>query len=305
MSNLTQHPVKIDTGHYYVLAPMLPYVETILHSASVSRPEFLKIIKWASGCQNDPRLVDMVWKAGDVSAKVPYLLEAGETPDSILATLREIAQPHAAHLQSLPDAVQTTIHLLLSINTVPRGCEKYGIPALLEIDCMQGEIVQALHRLRRGRQLAADFHAHNQAALQRLDEDWPRLRAEKSPQWPNSPLPEKAQMHFQPFFDKEGRLAYVQEACVIVDAPDAHLLQAFIPPILRHPLPANVPVPVTGSADWLLREVGKIGRHFTRALLGIIKARLTAERVALDARNYDLINQHAQEALQELVETTP
>jgi hypothetical protein len=305
MSNLSQHTVKIDTGRYYVLAPILPFVEISLQSTPINQYEFLKIVNRAAGYQNDPRLVEMVWKGGDASAKVPYLMETGETPDSILATLREIARPHVEHLQSLPDAVQTTIHLLLSINTLPRGCEKYGVPALLEIDCIQREIVETLHTLMRGRQLALDFHTDNKAALQRLDDDWPRLRDEKSSQWPNSPLPEKSQMHYQPYFDRHGRLVYLHETCVIVDAPDAHKLQAFTPPVLQHPVPANVPVPATGSADWLIREVGKIGRHFTRALLGIIKAHLAAEQVALEARNYDLINQHAEEALREFVEKTP
>jgi hypothetical protein len=64
-------------------------------------------------------------------------------------------------------------------------------------------------------------------------------------------------------------------------------------------------VPTIGSADWLIREVGKVGRHFTRALLEIIKEHLVAEQVALDSRNYALINQQAQEALQEYVHKTP
>ena len=112
-------------------------------------------------------------------------------------------------------------------------------------------------------------------------------------------------MQYEPFFDKAGRLISLRETCVIVDAPDAHKLQWFIPPVLQRPLPPNVPVPTVGSADWLIHEVGKIGRHFTRALLEIIKAHLVAEQIALESRNYTLINQHAQDALQEYVHKTP
>jgi hypothetical protein len=252
-------------------------------------------------------MIEMVRKAGDASAKVPYLMDAGETAYSILATLREIVQPHLEHIQSLPDKVQATIHLLLSINTVPRGCEVYALPALLEIDRIQGDIVRTLRHYMGGRPLARDFHNNLITALQILDRDWPRLRQGKGLRWPNSPLPlpAQAQMQYEPFFNTAGRLVSLRETCVIVDAPDAYKLQWFIPSVLRRPLPTNVPVPTIGSADWLIREVGKVGRHFTRALLEIIKAHLTAEQVALDSRNYVLINQYAQEALQEYVHKTP
>jgi hypothetical protein len=46
-------------------------------------------------------------------------------------------------------------------------------------------------------------------------------------------------------------------------------------------------------------------RHFTRALLEIIKAHLAAERVALEARNYEFISRQAQDALREYIEKTP
>jgi hypothetical protein len=298
------HPLAVNTEHFYVLAPIAPFVDIGLRFSDISRREFDKIVKRTADYQNDPRLIEMVRRAGDDSAKVPYLLEADETPDSILATLRAIAQPHVDYLRGLPGPVQTTIHLLLSINTVPRGCEQYGLPALLEIDRIQGEFVKALSARMTGRQLAQKFHADNRAALQQLDQDWPRLLAEHSSQWTHA-LPEQTRMHFRPYFDPNDRLVYLHETCVIVDAPDAPLLRKFVPPVLQHPRPANVPVPETGSADWLIREVGKIGRHFTRALLGIIKAHLAAERVALEPSNYELINQHAQEALQEFVASNP
>jgi hypothetical protein len=62
---------------------------------------------------------------------------------------------------------------------------------------------------------------------------------------------------------------------------------------------------VTGSADWLLREVGKIGRQFTRALVEIIKTHLAVEHAALGSRNFELINQQAQDTLREFIERNP
>jgi hypothetical protein len=82
-------------------------------------------------------------------------------------------------------------------------------------------------------------------------------------------------------------------------------LQALTPAVLRRPLPSHIPAPATGSADWLLREVGKIGRQFTRALVEIIKTHLAAERIALEARNYELITRQAHEALREFIEANP
>jgi hypothetical protein len=304
MAHHQTKPLKINTGRYFILSPILPFVDIILQCTPINRREFSQIVDLATGYQNDPRLIEMVRKAGDASAKVPYLLDDGETPDSILNTLRKIAQPHVEHLHSLPESVQATIHLMLSINVVPKGCERYGIPALLEIDRMQGEIVLALRELFGNRQLAMDFHKDNIAALQMLDKDWPRLREDRSI-WPHGPLPEHSQIHYKPFFDKAERLMYMQETYVVIDSPNATMLREFTPAVLQNPLPANVPVPVTGSADWLIRTVGKIGRHFTRALLGIIKTRLEAERVALELKNYELINQHALDALRDYVERMP
>jgi hypothetical protein len=305
MANPKHRPSTIDTGRYYVLVPLPPFVDICLHSIAINPHEFSKIVDLAAHYPNDPRIIEMVRMGGDASAKVPYLMQVGETADSILTSLREIAQPHAERLESLPDPILATIHLLLSTNTVPKGCEMYGIPALLEIDRIQGDIVKTLHALMNGRQLARDFLNDNITALQMLDQDWPRLRDEKSFLWHKNLLPENAQMHYQPLYDKADRLVSLHETCVIVDSPDVRKLQELTPPILQRPLPANVPAPTTGSADWLLREVGKIGRHFTRALLEIIKAHLAAERVALDARNYHLINQQAQDALREFIEKTP
>jgi hypothetical protein len=155
------------------------------------------------------------------------------------------------------------------------------------------------------RQLAKEFHDNNIAALKMLDEDWPRLRKEKSAHWPNTPLPEKSQMKYEPFFTKDDRLVYLHETCVIVDAPNADTLQRLTHPILRSPHLANVPVPKTGSEDWLIRTVGKIGRHFTRAFLEIIKTRLAEEKVALESQNYELINRQALDALREFIEKRP
>ncbi|MBP7693410.1 MAG: hypothetical protein KA764_15920 [Anaerolineales bacterium] len=311
MAHPKLQPAAIDTEHYVVLAPVPPFLDVILPSTPITAREFSKIVHLAAGYPNDPRMIEMVRQGGDASAKVPYLMAAGESADSILATLREMARPHVERLQTLPDPLRATIHLLLSINAVPQGCERYGIPALLEIDQMQGAMVAALQERMSGRRLALEFHAANHNALAQLDEAWPRLREarrrqdETSVPKPAGPLPEQARLHYVPFFDKAGRLVSVSERCAIVAAPETAKLQWFTPAVLRRPLPETVPVPAAGSADWLIREVGKIGRHFTRALLEIIRTHLAAERVALEARNYEQIYQHAQEALREYVEDTP
>jgi hypothetical protein len=304
MPTSEHHKLTIDTEHFSVLDLVPPFVNICLRSAAISPRDVAKIAQLAADYQNDARLIEMVRKAGDASAKVPYLLSGGETQVSILSALRDVAQPHVERLHGLPEPLQATICLLLSINAVPQGCEAYGIAALLEIDRMQGEMVQTLRGLMPGRKPAHDFYHDNVAALRQLDEDWPRLRAEKSSRWQLHSLPEHPQMKYHPFFT-EDRLASVHETCVIVDSPGAHLLRQFTPAVLQRPLPAEEPVPATGSADWLIREVGKVGRHFTRALLRIIKAHLQAEQVALEAAGHELINQHAQTALREFVEKTP
>jgi hypothetical protein len=305
MVNPEDRPLTINTKRYFILNPQPPFVDICLQSTAIKPHEFSRIIALAAHYPNDQRLIEMVRKGGDSSAKVPYLLQTGETAGAILNTLREIARPHVESMERLPDSLQAAIHLLLSMNTVPTGYEMYGIPALIEIDRIQGEIVKTLHDLMNGRQLAIDFQNANTRALQMLDQDWPRLREEKSSLWHRKLIPEKAQMQYQPFFNKAGRLVSLHETCVIVDSPYVHQLQALTPAVYQRPLPANVPAPATGSADWLIREVGKIGRHFTRALLEIIKAHLAAEKIALEAGNYRLINQQAQDALREFIEKTP
>jgi len=295
----------IDTGHFSILNVTPPFVDICLKFATISAHEFSEITQFAASYKNDARLIEMVRIGGDASAKVPYLMDAGETPSSILATLREVAQPQMERFQDLPDPLQSTICLLLSINTVPDGCEAYAIAALLEIDRMQEEMTQMLQGLMRGRKLAQDFYNNNVKALKQLDQDWPRLRSEKSVQWHNQPLPEQPQMQYFPIFENKNRLVDVCETCVIVDTPGANILKRFTPPVLQRPLPDTIPVPTTKSVDWLIRDAGKIGRHFTRALLEIIKTHLKAEQVALEVDNYDLINRHAQEALQEFMKRTP
>jgi hypothetical protein len=294
----------INTEHFSILNITPPFVDICLKFTAISAREFSKIAQLAADYQNDARLIEMVRIGGDASAKVPYLLDAGETPTSILATLREVAQPQVKRFQGLPDPLQATICLLLSINTVPRRCEAYAITALLEIDRMQEEMTQMLRGLMPGRQLAEDFYHDNMTALKQLDQDWPRLRSERSSQWHTQPLPEQPQMQYSPLFDN-NRLVGICETCVIVDTPGAHILKRFTPAVLQRPLPETEPAPTTGSVDWLIRDAGKIGRHFTRALLRIIKTHLEAEQVALEAGNYDLINRRAQEALLEFVKKTP
>ncbi len=303
-SILERHRPRVDTEHFSFLNPVPPFVELVLRPASISPQEFGRIARLTEEYPNDARLVEMVRKAGDASAKVPYLLEEHQTPASILETLREVARPHVERLQALPEPLRSTIQLLLSINAVPRGCEEYTITALLEIEVVQEQMTNALRALMHGRQLARDFYHENVAALRQLDHDWPRLRAEKGSQWHNYPLPEHARMQYFPVFDNYDRLVSLREACVIVDAPGAQMLRSFTPPVLQRPLPQAVPVPETGSVDWLIRDVGKIGRHFTRALLSIIKTHLAEEKVALEAANYERIAREAREALQEFVRRT-
>jgi hypothetical protein len=299
------HEHKVHTDQYTVLTLVPPFVDLILHSMSISTAEFQRIAQLAESYPNDPRMVEMVRAGGDASAKVPYLLAEDETPRSVLETLRSVAEPYIEHLKRLPGPMQTTIHLLLSLNTIPRGFEQYAVPALLEIDHMQARMVKALQVLMAGRALAEEFHQANHTALVRLDEDWPHLRTRGPAPWPRvHALPDKSAMEFEPVFYKK-RLVRLHETCVIVDPPLASELQHLIPPVLRRPLPEAVEPPETGSADWLIREVGKVGRHFTRALLDIITIRLDREQLELDAANYDLINLRAQEALREFVERLP
>ncbi|MEN6394270.1 MAG: hypothetical protein ABFD53_10720, partial [Anaerolineaceae bacterium] len=222
-----------------------------------------------------------------------------------LELLRDIVKPHVEYIQNLPDVIQATIKGLLSINTVPQGCESYGIPALLELDRIQGEITKVLKDKMEERKLAQEFYKDNVAALRLLDKNWEHLRSQKKATWQSTqPLPERSEMQFVPVFEK-NRLIRLYETCVIVDSPGARTLQRFIPPVLKRPLPENEPLPAIGSADWLIREVGKVGRHFTRALLKIVNDRLESEKINLEAKNYEMINRQAQEALKEFIERTP
>jgi hypothetical protein len=305
MVDSKKQPLKIDTRRYYVLAPDPPFIEIFLQSSVIRAPDFSKIVEAVGRYQNDPRLIEMVRKGGDASAKIPYLMERNETDASILDILRGIARPHVEWIQNQPAAFRATIHLLLSLNKFPKGCEVYAIPALIEIDRIQGEIVNTLQDLMQGRQLAIEFKETNLAALRLLDQDWPHLRGETSLRWPTKPLPETTAMQYEPIFDKADRMIDLREKCVIVDPPELDRLQALTPAVLRRPLPSHIPAPATGSADWLLREVGKIGRQFTRALVEIIKTHLAAERIALEARNYELITRQAHEALREFIEANP
>ncbi|MBN2085216.1 MAG: hypothetical protein JW748_08305 [Anaerolineales bacterium] len=305
MSIQKKRQIKVDTNQFYVLSPILPYIDIIFRSINIHKKDYSKTTTLIHKFQEDPRMVEVVHKCGDASAKVPYLIEAGETKESILKTLRGIADPHVEYLNRLPEKIQTTIHLLLSINILPRGCEELGIPALLEIDRIQREMIGTLRGLMEDRPLAKAFHENNRTALQMLDRDWPRIREEKTCRFSTVLLPELAQTQYKPTFDKEGWLKYIHETCVIVDSPDAKILRPFIPAVLQDPYPASEPIPVMGSADWLIVNVGKIGRHLTRALLGIIKERLETEQIPLEKDNYELINQRALETLHNYVEKMP
>ena len=306
MTDLKIQKHKINPERFTLLAPVPPFVDQILICCAVSRADFPAILKCASSYPNDPRLIEMVRKAGDASAKVPYLIDYGETPDSILETLREIAAPHIEHIQTLPDVMQATIHSLLSINIVPNGCEAYGIPALLEIDRIQKEMSASLHGLMADRKPAQIIHENNRRALRVLDEEWPTIRKNSRP-WPViQTLPEYATMQYLPIYFRDS-LVGIREICVVVDAPDARELKRLTPPFLQSPLPEHIMPPSIGSADWLIRMVGKIGRHFTRALLDIINEHLQAERLHphLSSQDYEQLNREVQDAVRWYLDNKP
>jgi hypothetical protein len=299
------HKSAVDTERFQFLNPTPPFVEVCLRPANISHRDFQSIANLAASYRNDARLVLMVKKAGDASAKVTYLLNPHETPKSILETLREIAAPYVEQRRNLPEELRSTIDLLLSINAVPYGCEAYTVTALLTLDAWQEGIVKQLRELMIGRQMAKEVYADNLAALAKLDHDWPRLRVERDSTWHKFPLPETSKMQYHPLFDEGGHIVSMHESCVIVDPPDAQLLKSLTPRVLQRPLPDAEGVPTTGSADWLLRDIGKIGRHFTRALLSIIKDHLRDEEVALEARNYLAIHRQAMEAVREYTNRMP
>lgn len=305
MKKPTHYTVKLNTKEYSILSPIPPFVDIILKNSDINEMEFLKIVDLTKSYKNDPRLIEMVRRAGDTSAKIPYLLQEGETPQSILATLRQVALPHVEHLLSLPVKIQSTIHTMLSVNKLPVGYEEFGIPALLEIDRIQREMVQTLKGLMAGRKMAEEFYQGNMHALHELDHEWPKLRQSQIPFWPKvMTIPEKSRMIYEGSFT-EGRLKYIFETCVIVDPPKINDIKRFIPPVLQRPLSEKEIVPVTGSVDWLIREVGKVGRHFTRALLEIIVDHLKQEKIALDVKNYELITHESREALDDLIRSLP
>jgi hypothetical protein len=295
----------VDTSKYIAQAPIPPFVDIILKNSKISEEEFPRIIQLVSEYRNDPRLVEMVRKAGDASAKVGYLVDYGQSPETILATLREIAQPHVERLKKLPEPVRMTIDTLLSINKMPVGHDIYGIPALLELDKMQFEMVHDLRQIMPGRILAEEFYQANVNALKCIDEDWPRLQKKRIPYWPDIlSIPKTASMQYEPVFEHH-QLKYIYETCVIVQPPWLQEFEKFIPRVLHRPLEEKEIVPATGSADWLIREIGKVGRHITRALLELIREHLEEEKIALEAKNYEEINRQAQEVLQEYIRSKP
>ncbi len=304
MADQPHRKQKVQLDRYTILSPIPPFIDVILQNVPINRVEFQKIAELAASYPNDPRLVLMIRKAGDYSAKIPYLMETGETPQTILKALREAAAPQVERLNGLPDAMKATIHTLLSINMVPTGCETYGIPALLEINRIQKEMTDTLHSMMEGRKLAQEFHENNVSALQLLDKEWPNVRKEIAP-WPViQSVPERSQMQIKPVFFKDS-LVTAHEVCVIVDPPNASELRSMIPPVLLDPLPEEVEVPHTGSVDWLIRKVGKVGRHFTRALLDIIVQYLQAERIQANRYNYERITYEAQGAFRSFIERNP
>jgi hypothetical protein len=304
MANLKHSQHKIHLDRFSVLATIPPFLDIILNRSLIGREEFGKILELVKSYPDDQRMIEMVRKAGDASAKVPYLINYGETSKSILEALREVASPHVERLKKLPEPVQATIHTLLSINMVPSGCEEYGIPALLEINQMQKEMTETLNGMMVGRKLAQEFHETNHMALKLLDREWKNVRKTNAP-WPYvQSLPEHTQMQYIPMYFKDY-LVCIREMCVIVDSPEAQELRSMTPPVLRNPLPEKEEVPVTGSVDWMLRVVGKVGRHFTRALLEIILRHLAVEQIHHSPGYYNHINYESQHALRSFIESNP
>jgi hypothetical protein len=296
--------VPTDTRPFIVLNPRPPFVDILLRIVDINFEEFSRLNHLALSWENDPRLIEMVRLGGDGSAKVPYLIDQGETAESILEQLRAIIRPHLEHLAALPEPIQSTIQLLLSLNTLPKGCDIYAIAALLEIDRIHADMIHTLHERMVGRTLAKQFYQDNCSALADLDEHWNKLRKEIKYPVPDMILPKHSQVEYEPVFEKK-RLRHVYETCVIVPPPDRELLLRYTAPELRRPLPPDMPVPPTGSVDWLLREVGKVGRHFTRAILHMVQERLAEEQISPDAKNYREITEQAMLIWQDHVEKLP
>lgn len=305
MEKPAQFSFNMKAKEYSLLNPVPPFVDIILRHADLNRAEFEKLVHMANGYRNDPRLVEMVRQAGDGSAKVAYLIDTTETPESILSSLRKIADPHVKHLDMLPEEMQSTIHTLLSVNKVPTGLDVYAIPALLEIDRIQREMIAELKGLMEGRKLAGEFYQANIAALNALDEEWPHLHRGEISYWPKSmAVPLTPRMQYEGYFEHD-RLTHLFESCVVVQPPHRNDFVKYIPPVLQRPLPQHCPVPQTGTADWLIREVGKVGRQITRALLSLISQKLDQEKIRLEAQNYELITRKSREALDEMISRLP
>ena len=113
------HRTILEFQAFHVFESSSSLRGTLLRPANINAREFAKISRLTAAYPNDARLVEMVRKAGDASAKVPYLLDIHQTPASILSTLRDAAQPHVERLRRMPEPLRSTIHLLLSIQAVP------------------------------------------------------------------------------------------------------------------------------------------------------------------------------------------
>jgi hypothetical protein len=132
MPTTEQRKLTVDTEHFSILNITPPFVDICLQSTLISPREFLKIAQIVADYPNDARLIEMVRNAGDASGKVPYLLDVGETPASILPPFRKwanrasvfkICRTHSDH------------HLLLLSLAVPTGCEAPSPPRLKLTGC--------------------------------------------------------------------------------------------------------------------------------------------------------------------------
>jgi hypothetical protein len=302
LSEQVRYNIKEESREVLSVRP--PFNNCILELVDIDQSAFPSFESRALGYPNDSRLIDMVRAGGDASAKVPYLMSDTETPESILDQLKKIAQPHVEHISTLPEDMQSTITLLLTINAPPTGKDyrKLVIPALLELDRIQGEMTSKLHTLMEGRTLARVFHEGNIRALQQLDSRWPSIRENPINPFSQERFPMEAKTRYIPEVSN-GKLAHIREESVIVNPPFIKALQFLTPDVLKRPLPQNVKYHI-GSIEWLIREIGKVGRHSTRALLDIVKERIEQERIDLSPENYANIAKRGMQALQEHIENT-
>jgi hypothetical protein len=296
----------VNTENYTVLHQTPPYIDLILQHVGFDELDFQKVKERAQSYENDPRLIDMVRESGDGSGKVPYLLDENAEPGKILFKLRSIAGPHVEHLYQVPTDMRMVINHLLAFNEAPAGSDELIIPALLEIDRMQGAMTTDLRAEMQSHPHALRFYEANAAALKKFDDEWSDVRKRtvgvslfmRNVEAP----PIKSTMSYIPKYSDKGRLTNIFEERVIIRSPFTQELQRLTPGELKRPRPEGMHYPAFGSQDFLLLETGKIGRHSIRAMLDVIKDHMKKDSVKLAEENYSKIAQLGTEALREYYE---